>query len=701
MHYNYPRFLFKILLLTIPLLFFCIYVSAQKQNNMWYFGANAGIDFNQSPPVALTDGKIHTQEGCASIAGGDGQLLFYTNSITIWNKKHLVMKNGDGLLGNESSTQGAIIVPCPQNNRLYFVFTTVDLEKTLSYSVVDITGDDGLGEVIVKNKVLLETSTEKLVAVPHANGKDFWVIGHKAQSNNFYAWLITKNGVSSTPVISATGVVHTATFSVIGYLRASPDGNRLVCAVKAVGVVEQFKFNRYTGDINDPETLTGFDSDSPYGVEFSPNGNLLYLCEYDPLAPTKIFQLAFPFTTGLISDKAIAIATITNIGALQLAPDGKIYVSQYNKHYLHSINAPNKAGSACDFEENTVDLKTTGVTRLGLPPFNFISADPKPLLATGFCFGQPTIFSLYSTAAYDDVTWDFNDPASGADNASHGANPSHQFSQPGDFNVKVTTVYNGVPTVYNQIITITLAITTTPVLTADKPLLCEKGVVKITASGATGSQKYNWYDAGKNLIVQNSGTYTTPRITANTTVYGSITNGTCEGPLQNIDIKLDEPKAIITATDTIINLGQSVTLSANTGVSYNWSPTTYLSNSTAQTTIATPVNNTTYTLTVTNSNGCAATATVNVIVKSIIAVPNTFTPNDDGVNDKWVIKNINYLQNFVQVYNRNGNLVYTAKNYDNSWDGAVGGKKLPAGVYYYRITLNVNEVKSGYVTILR
>ncbi len=117
---------------------------ALKEGNIWYFGENAGLDFNSGSPVALTDGMLNTDEGCASICDTNGSLLFYTDGMTVYNKNHIVMPNGTGLLGHNSSTQSAIIVKKPMSNNLYYIFTVDGNSGSgggLSYSVVNLNLD--------------------------------------------------------------------------------------------------------------------------------------------------------------------------------------------------------------------------------------------------------------------------------------------------------------------------------------------------------------------------------------------------------------------------------------------------------------------------------------------------------------------------------------------------------------------------------
>ena len=58
-------------------------VRAQGEANIWYFGNNAGLDFNTNPPTPLTNGALNTSEGCASVADKNGALVFYTDGITV------------------------------------------------------------------------------------------------------------------------------------------------------------------------------------------------------------------------------------------------------------------------------------------------------------------------------------------------------------------------------------------------------------------------------------------------------------------------------------------------------------------------------------------------------------------------------------------------------------------------------------------
>ena len=139
------------------------------------------------------------------------------------------------------------------------------------------------------------------------------------------------------------------------------------------------------------------------------------------------------------------------------------------------------------------------------------------------------------------------------------------------------------------------------------------------------------------------------------------------------------------------------------GLNYLWSPQTYLSSINIMAPVCTPVDDITYSLAITTSAGCTTTDDLFIKVVKDFIVPNTFTPNGDGINDFWVIENLAlYPNSRLQVFNRYGQILYDSKKYTGDWDGTYKNKPLPSGTYYYIIDLNgVRVAKKGYVTIVR
>jgi gliding motility-associated-like protein len=156
----------------------------------------------------------------------------------------------------------------------------------------------------------------------------------------------------------------------------------------------------------------------------------------------------------------------------------------------------------------------------------------------------------------------------------------------------------------------------------------------------------------------------------------------------------------------VIDNGQKQILATAKGENlvYTWSPPTYLSaTDVLQPVVVNPVEDIDYTLKVTGIGGCERTDKVKIFALKLIDPPNTFTPNGDGINDVWEIKNLNlYNDCVIEIYSPQGLRVYRTVNYSKPWDGTLNGKPLPAGTYYYVINTN-SERKSiaGYVTLLK
>lgn len=108
-----------LLLITITNLSF-----AKGETNFWNFGNKAALEFNLGDLQTLSNSSMETPFGSSSISDINGNLLFYTNGETVWNKNHQVMENGTGLAGQPDNTQPTIIIPKPGSKEIYYVFTT-------------------------------------------------------------------------------------------------------------------------------------------------------------------------------------------------------------------------------------------------------------------------------------------------------------------------------------------------------------------------------------------------------------------------------------------------------------------------------------------------------------------------------------------------------------------------------------------------
>ncbi|MGA2297981.1 MAG: choice-of-anchor D domain-containing protein [FCB group bacterium] len=344
---------------------------AGKENNVWYFGHKAGLDFNTSPPTPLTNSALDTREGVSSVSDTNGKILFYTSGIRIYNKNHQIMPNGNWLTGHSSSTQSALIVPMPGDVNKYYVFTSEAIENNingLEYSIVDMTLQTGLGDVSQKNIMINQKAIEKLTAARHINNISAWIVSHEWGNNNFVAYLVNSSGINLNPVISSVGSVYSGLNSyAAGYIRISPDGKKLASAIYGNNSFELFDFNDSTGKISNPIAIHPQVLAGPYGLEFSPDETKLYVSNFNS---PKSYLLVYNLLAGTPSDianseKVISIEE-TGFGALQLGPDGKIYLAKEHNKFLGVINKPNQDYPLCNYDSNGVFL-SIDTCGLGLP----------------------------------------------------------------------------------------------------------------------------------------------------------------------------------------------------------------------------------------------------------------------------------------------------------------------------------------------
>ena len=193
--------------------------------------------------------------------------------------------------------------------------------------------------------------------------------------------------------------------------------------------------------------------------------------------------------------------------------------------------------------------------------------------------------------------------------------------------------------------------------------------------------------------------------TVTTTYTLTITSPNCPSKQYVITVTVNQLPIVDASGGTRINEGESTPLMATGATNYYWFPPTGLSQTTGPLVNAEPITDQTYMVIGIDDNGCQGwdTVTVHVTSDSTIVLYNTFSPNNDGINDYFYIGNIaKYPENRLEVFTRTGQQVYAKSNYDNSWDGTNYGDKLPETTYYFTLDLgNGSPVYYGHVTIVR
>jgi gliding motility-associated-like protein len=149
--------------------------------------------------------------------------------------------------------------------------------------------------------------------------------------------------------------------------------------------------------------------------------------------------------------------------------------------------------------------------------------------------------------------------------------------------------------------------------------------------------------------------------------------------------------------------GQLQATATGDNLQYSWYPAIYLNDVTILQPSVTPLDEVTYTLTVTGTAGCKDSSSVSVKILPEPQIPNAFTPNNDGLNDTWGIPYLNlYTRSDVKIFNRYGQLIFHSQGYQQPWDGTFKGEPMPAGAYVYIIdTKRQKKLYKGIVTLIR
>jgi gliding motility-associated-like protein len=558
-------------------------VQGQMEGVNWCFGQRNAVSFATGLPQTLSASGMKAPEGCSSVSDKLGNLRFYSNGHTVWNRNGQVMPNGGGLTGDSLASQSVLAVPQPQSTTLYYLFTVASFgQGGLYYHVIDMAADNGKGAVTVKNQLLLNPVTEKLSAVAHANGTDYWVLTHEWNTNRYAAFQITPSGLQTTAVFSSVGPSHTGQgANAKGYMKASPDGTRIALAIKFDYMIVVSDFNDATGQVSNAKTVDLAPS-LPYGVEFSPNSQLLYatsnkfvaggsrvntLHQMNGQAATQNALRASLTTVGTYTESGI-FTPENPLGAIQVAPDGKIYIARVNDQWLSGVTNPNTAGAACGFTQFAYG-PLTGPCGWGIPTFvqSFFIPPVVDLAFVNYpCEGQPVRFIGRSNLTPDAWYWKFNDSLAAPADTSNQQNPTYRFRTPGVHSVWVYITYQGVRDSAMRLITVLAKPTNN--LGPDRTLCF--GDTAVIDAGNPGLT-YIWSNTQSSQVI---------RVTTPSNLSVRMLNGACDTTFF-IRIKFLSPPQVELEADTalcglsIYTLEPTVILPVNwpagTTPSYLWS----------------------------------------------------------------------------------------------------------------------------------
>ncbi|MCO5250551.1 MAG: T9SS type A sorting domain-containing protein [Candidatus Kapabacteria bacterium] len=380
-------------IILIIILFFSLFANllSQKEAYNWDYGGKWVITFDtpDGEPKVLRESISSASEGCSSISDSNGRFLFSTGGVSAYSytgiPDSIKLSNGFyepfctlvDLKDYARAGQTGLIVKQPGNNNNYYIFASLcKFENhnyfTTRYSIVDMDGNNGVGEMIVTDNDLFKNTGEKLIGIKHGNGKDVWIISHELNSRTFLAALLTEDGLEPEIVKSTTGVFHPLygpfpnanKLHYSGLMSSNIDGDIITLIVRHTKMLDILSFDKMTGKIT---SLLNFSIDSlisnslAYSVAFSPNSKKLYLSTASDNSKLIQFDISvldsniIKNTSELILYSHYAAGEEMSHGDLKLAPNGKIYIHRaihelgaLNTLSLYVINKPNLTGEACE-----------------------------------------------------------------------------------------------------------------------------------------------------------------------------------------------------------------------------------------------------------------------------------------------------------------------------------------------------------------
>jgi gliding motility-associated-like protein len=438
------------------------YSQPNKRTNYWYFGNKIGLDFNSGVPLVNTSCPIDSSFGWAStstISDTNGNLLFYSNGIGVWNKQHEIIELT--VAPYFPGDQTALSIPKPLSDSLFYVFTSRLLrqENPMFYYIIDMTKNNGLGEVIDIDTLEAGWDAASMVTgTYHKNKKNIWIITRKFKSRKYAAFLLDGEGVDPNPVLSPAPL-RPLDDDNMGNMKISYDKNYLVVCFFGnsanTSFVEICKFNDETGVI---EFLYSFQlmyvipgvywKYKTNNCEFSPCSKHLYIGAYK--YPDDSTSHVYQFDMELIEDSALFIQSAILVGEaqggnLQLASDGKIYCFGRNdaniyplNNYVGIIHNPEQKGIDCNYQPDALYVNHGKILS------SFVNFLPDFLFRfdfDGICESDTFTFDPWFFPEPTYIEWNFGDPLSGANNTSTIPHATHKFTDGGTYEVSVHVEY--------------------------------------------------------------------------------------------------------------------------------------------------------------------------------------------------------------------------------------------------------------------
>ncbi|MEP7263662.1 MAG: T9SS type B sorting domain-containing protein [Bacteroidota bacterium] len=634
----------------------------QFQVRQWVFGAHAGMDFINGTAASFNQYPLVAAKGSTVMSNCSGDLLFYSNGKDVFNAQHQHLINLNG-----NSFNPVISIPVPEQPDRYYLFYMTDTATgcRLFFSIIDMSLNGGT--VILRNQMLAQNLCSKLAGVHQENKKDFWLVTHNFNSDEFFSYSITSTGINFTPVVSSAGPVISGATNFDGALEFSIDGRSLVNVVPD-GHIGIYNFNRQTGQVQLNMDLSSLAISHPDGASLSPGKKMLYINSPSNYTLYQV-DLTLPSLNEIIQSKILMDSISSGLwGEMQIASDGNIYIAIAISTMLAEIKHPDKRFPLCGYNRYATFLNGNS-SNLGLPNFVQTFFDvPTELSISELCYDTINTAQLSPVADSAVVTWMAD---SGVTILNRGAmHCTFSCSHFGDYTLHALVHYPcGTDT-----LSATIHALEKPVVDlGNDTALCEG--LSIDVSIIDNGFTFLWSDgdhssfrslaAGNNysVVVNNEGCVATDQITLN-------------------ELSTDD-MMLISKGELCIDYHSFPTYYVSSSVNSIWYP----ENSTSPEWL--PSTSGKYWVVAENKNGCEVTDTFEVQnnCPQLIFIPSSFTPNNDGINDVLTGYLNSESEGSFSIFNRNGSQLYYSEVNTISWNGLFENKPCPSGIYGYLIQI--------------
>lgn len=363
-------------IIILGALFHHTVINAQRYDFNWIFGYDGGkgdprfgttiVNFNSGNPRIEFEplGKLVIFDANASISTIDGRLLYYTNGYELEDSSYNKIGNAldikerywDALIAN----QGVLFLPISNNHYVLFYINLEQVNVKFLLTSLKFIELNDKNKVISSGIALKDTLNDGFLTMSkHANGRDWWLILNKLNTNFFYKLFISNGQIVKVDTQS----VGPNIIDGFGQAIFSPNGEYFA-TIEGISFSEGlyiylYKFDRCTGKLDFVQNKN-FKTTGYSGISFSPNSRYLYYSQNKLLFQFELNNSS-PLSSEILLDSIIDQTPPwgSSFNIHQLGPDGRIYITNgFSNFYQHVINYPDKAGLECSPRSNGFKLKT-------------------------------------------------------------------------------------------------------------------------------------------------------------------------------------------------------------------------------------------------------------------------------------------------------------------------------------------------------